>query len=293
MATTAAAYASEAKVYYRIDGYFLDTADADYKNYVFPLQPGSDYATPPGGNTAGGVFQSSKNDFTAPNGASGTIEFAAKKTTPQPILFNIVDNNLTEFNEDIHLVIFEEDKDGNPYQCGMVDECNVTILFDDLSPPAGSVDEFWNPDFSDAMLNNQNGSLVANPGTEAQSEVYSLAVTPNDQTVIGGAFSTYSDKNNTYTVNGIARLNTDGSLDTTFNSGVGINVHPGNEFIRSLALSGNKVVVGGHFSSFNGVPRSNIARLNSGWFAGHHLQSGRGGQRHGLECPGAAGWQGS
>ena len=255
--------AAAATVNYRIDGYFLDTGASDYQNYLFPLQPGSDYATPPGGGNVAGIFQSKISDFTPANGASGTLTFAAKKLTPQPILFTIVDNNLTEFNEDIHLTIFEEDKDGNPYQCGMVDECNVTILFDDLSPPAGSVDEFWNPDYSDAMLNNQNGSLLSDPGTEPLSEIYSLAVTPNDQTVIGGAFSTYSDKNNTYTVNGIARLNTDGSLDTTFNSGIGINVHPGNEFIRSIALTASNVVVGGHFSSFNGVPRSNIARLNN------------------------------
>jgi uncharacterized delta-60 repeat protein len=249
-------------LHYTIDGYFDTAGDADYENYVFPLQPGSDYATPPGGNNNAGVFQSPKNDFSPANGASGTLTFAAKKTISQPILINITDNNLTEFNEDIHLSIFEEDKDGNPYQCGMVDECTLTILFDDLSPPAGSVDEFWNPDFSDAMVNNENGSVVAYPGTEALSEVYSLAVAPNNKTVIGGAFSTYSDKNNTYTVNGIARLNTDGTLDTSFNSGVGINVHPGNEFIRSLALSGNQVVVGGHFSSFAGYTRANIARLN-------------------------------
>ena len=263
IATTAAEYANEAKVNYVIDGYFLDSTEVEYNNYVFPLQPGSDYATPPGGTDVGGIFQSKNSDFNPSGGASGTLDFPAKKLTPQPILFNVTDNNLTEFNEDFHIVIFEEDKDGNPYQCGMVDECNVTILFDDLNPPAGSVDEYWNPDFSDAMLLNQNGSLVANPGTEALSEVYALAVTPNDQTVIGGAFSTYSDKNNTYTMSGIARLNKDGSLDTSFNPGVGVNVHPGNEFIRSLALSGNRVIVGGHFTSFNGVPRSNIARLNN------------------------------
>ena len=97
------------KVNYRVDGYFLDTGDSDYQNYVFPLQPGSDYATPPGGNDVAGVFQSATNDFTAPNGASGTLTFAAKKLTSQPILLNITDNNLTEFNEDIHLVIFEEE----------------------------------------------------------------------------------------------------------------------------------------------------------------------------------------
>ena len=205
-------------------------------------------------------------------------------------MFTIADNNLTEFNEDIHLAIFEEDKDGNPYQCGMVDECNVTILFDDLSPPAGSVDEFWNPDYSDAMLNNQNGSLLSDPGTEPLSEIYSLAVTPNDQTVIGGAFSTYSDKNNTYTVNGIARLNTDGSLDTTFNSGIGINVHPGNEFIRSIALSCEQRGGGWAFQFLQRSSAQQHCALEQRWFAGHHLQSGRGGQWHGLERPGAAEW---
>ena len=254
----------EVKLHYRIDNYFNSFNTAEYDNYNFPLMPGSDYATPP----SGPYPQSNVSDFTpGPGGATGILDFKDKSFNSQAIQININNNNLTEFNEDLHLSIFEDTGGQNPsyYQCGMVSECNVTILFNDLNPPAGSVDEFWNPDFSDEMWHQQNGSLVAFPGTEAASEVYSLAVTPNNQTIIGGAFVTYSDKNNLYNMNGLARLNTDGSLDTSFQTGVGINVHPGGEFIRSLALQPNdqRVLIGGLFSSYQGSYRENIARVNT------------------------------
>ena len=254
-----------ATVFYRFDDFFEDSDGVADENAVFPLQPGSDYATPFTANPplAGGIFGSTNFDF---NGGDGSLTFQAKKVASQPISFTVIDNSLTEFNKDIHIDIFEEDSknDNAPYQCGMVDECTVTILFDDLSPPAGSVDEFWNPDFGADMAvpTATIGSSVGNPGTE--SEVYGLAVTPNNQTIIGGAFVTYADGNNTYTVNGLARLNLDGSLDTTFSSGTGVNVVPGGEFIRSVALTANnQIVIGGHFSSYNGIERNSIARLNA------------------------------
>ena len=254
---------------YHINNYFTTKDPAfDQQNMYFPLQPGSDYATPFSAGSppvnVNGRYQSTNDDYNMVGGTSGTLSWDDKKFDPKPIQFNVLNNNLTEFNEDFIIDLYDLDKNQNWIQVGMVAETTVTILFDDLSPPAGSVDEFWNPDFGvDMAIPNPIGSLVVNPGTEPLSEVYSLAVMPNNQTVIGGAFSTYSDGDNTYTVNGICRLNTDGSRDTAFNPGTGINVVPGGEFIRSVALSGNKVVIGGHFSSFNGTSRLNIARLNA------------------------------
>ena len=250
-------------VFYRFDNYALDNTGDNSDNIYFPLQPGSDYATP---TTPGDVRDTAVIDYNPTAADPGTLTFAAKKFISQPISFNVTDNNLTEFNKDIHIDIYAEDSDKNPYQVGMVDECDVTILFDDLSPPAGSVDELWNPDYGSdlAVPTATIGSSVGNPGTESTSEIYGLAVTTNNETIIGGAFVTYADGNNTYTVNGLARLKLDGSLDTTFSSGTGVNVVPGGEFIRSVALTvNNQVVIGGKFASYNGVQRNSIARLNS------------------------------
>src|ERR1039458_5019292 len=105
-------------------------------------------------------------------------------------------------------------------------------------------------------------TTVPNPGTDPFGEVYSVTLATNDQAIIGGAFATYSDGANTYTVNGLARLNLDGSLDPTFNPGSGVNVFPGSEFIRSVGMFRDKVVIGGSFTSYNGVQRNNIARVN-------------------------------
>ncbi|HQQ75199.1 MAG TPA: delta-60 repeat domain-containing protein, partial [Pseudomonadales bacterium] len=57
-------------------------------------------------------------------------------------------------------------------------------------------------------------------------------------------------------INRIARLNSDGSLDTGFS--------PSSPNIYSLAVQSNgRILIGGAFSAVNGVARYNIARLNS------------------------------
>src|SRR5262249_25271908 len=59
---------------------------------------------------------------------------------------------------------------------------------------------------------------------------------------------------------GITRLNPDGSPDSAFNPGTGV----GDNFVNSIALQTNgQIVIGGAFSSFAGVSRQNIARLNA------------------------------
>ncbi|MCB0351214.1 MAG: delta-60 repeat domain-containing protein, partial [Bdellovibrionales bacterium] len=58
----------------------------------------------------------------------------------------------------------------------------------------------------------------------------------------------------------LARINSDGSLDTSFvHTGSGLN-----NFVTSLLLqSDGKVLVGGDFSSYNGVSAPRLARINS------------------------------
>ena len=65
--------------------------------------------------------------------------------------------------------------------------------------------------------------------------------------------------NNQANIYRLARVNTDGSLDQTFNTGNGAN-----SFVSALAIdSSGKVVIGGAFTSFNGVSRNRIARVNA------------------------------
>jgi hypothetical protein len=57
--------------------------------------------------------------------------------------------------------------------------------------------------------------------------------------------------------NNIARLNANGSLDTSFNPGTGADGS-----VRAIALqSDGKVLIGGDFITVNGVVRPHIARL--------------------------------
>jgi uncharacterized delta-60 repeat protein len=108
---------------------------------------------------------------------------------------------------------------------------------------------------------NTDGTLdtqfSANGGSGANSQVNSVAIQPDGKIVIGGFFASF----NGTTANGIARLNSDGTLDTAFtiNNGTGAN-----GTVDSLAIqTDGKIVVGGQFTTFNGTTVNRIARLNS------------------------------
>jgi len=93
------------------------------------------------------------------------------------------------------------------------------------------------------------------PGEGANGNIRSLALQPNGRVLIGGGFTNY----NGISRNGIARLNADGSLDASFNPGIGAN-----SWVNSLALQPDgKVLIGGEFTNYNGISRNRIARLNA------------------------------
>jgi uncharacterized delta-60 repeat protein len=96
--------------------------------------------------------------------------------------------------------------------------------------------------------------LTFNPAAGADSSVFSIAVQADGRPLIAGYFTNF----NGVSRRGIARLNTDGSLDQTFDPGTGALLG-----ISSIALQGDgKVLLGGNFTTFDGVSRSGIARLN-------------------------------
>ena len=103
---------------------------------------------------------------------------------------------------------------------------------------------------------NTDGSidLSFNPGTGANNIIYSALIQPDGKIIIAGQFTSY----NGTTRNRIARLNSDGSLDNSFDPGVG----PDN-IIFSALLSNGKILIGGQFTTVNGISRNYIAQLNS------------------------------
>ncbi len=104
---------------------------------------------------------------------------------------------------------------------------------------------------------NSDGSLDGSftTGTGANNQVHSTAIQSDGKIIIGGQFTNY----NGTAQKSIARLNADGSLDTGFLIGTGAN---GTVWTISLQSDG-KIIIGGNFTTYNGLSRNGIARLNS------------------------------
>src|SRR5262249_50381955 len=85
-------------------------------------------------------------------------------------------------------------------------------------------------------------------------EVSAVAVQTNGAVIIVGQFSFV----NGAARKGIARLQTNGVVDPSFNPGSGFDAG-----VWAVAIQPNgQIVVGGDFSTINFAPRSRIARLN-------------------------------
>ena len=104
---------------------------------------------------------------------------------------------------------------------------------------------------------NTDGTLdgTFNPGTGANSYVSTTAIQSDGKIIIGGAFTSYNGTG----INRIARLDTNGTLDPTFNIGTGTN----DNIFTSAIQSNGKIIIGGYFFLYNGTAKGNIARLNT------------------------------
>jgi uncharacterized delta-60 repeat protein len=92
-----------------------------------------------------------------------------------------------------------------------------------------------------------------NAGTGFNMQPDEVIVQPDGKILACGSFAGY---NGTWRSN-LARINPDGSVDTSFNATI-------DNRVRAVAVQPNgKVLIGGDFVTINGVTRSNLARLNS------------------------------
>lgn len=94
-----------------------------------------------------------------------------------------------------------------------------------------------------------------NTGTGFNNSVYSIAVQPDGKIIVAGDFTTYKG----ITENRIIRLNTDGSKDSSFNTGTGFN-----SFVSTIEVqTDGKIIMGGFFTAYKGVTQNKIIRLNT------------------------------
>lgn len=104
---------------------------------------------------------------------------------------------------------------------------------------------------------NADGSLDTSfdPGLGALGDILAVALQPDGKVVVGGTFQTIGAISRRY----LARFHPDGGLDMSFDPGGGPD-----HYVRTLALQPDgRLLIGGSFSSVQGVPRNIVARLES------------------------------
>jgi uncharacterized delta-60 repeat protein len=103
---------------------------------------------------------------------------------------------------------------------------------------------------------NSDGSLddTFDAGTGLNDDAYEITITNNNKIVIGGYFNSF----NGTPINRLVVLNSDGSMDNSFNSGTG----PNDVVNVILTQNDGKILIGGNFTSYNGTSRTGITRLN-------------------------------
>lgn len=103
----------------------------------------------------------------------------------------------------------------------------------------------------------QNGTVdnTFTSGLGVEGPVRATALQKNDKLIIGGIFNSY----NTTLIKNLARINSDGTLDNTFNFG---GVGPNNEIFEIFLQRDGKILISGFFNKYNNINYNGFVRLN-------------------------------
>ena len=106
-------------------------------------------------------------------------------------------------------------------------------------------------------LGNFDEAFYAAIGTGPNVTVHNILVLPDNSIVITGAFTTF----NGTSYNRILRINSNGTLNTSFITNMGTGFL-GGDVLQTVLTPAGKLLCLGNFTSYNGVARSRIVQLN-------------------------------
>jgi uncharacterized delta-60 repeat protein len=121
---------------------------------------------------------------------------------------------------------------------------------------------------------NPDGTLDDTFAARVNDGVFTIVQQPDGKLLIGGMFLEV----NAQPRKNVAQLNPDGTLDTTFDTNWG----PSGGWVETIAVQGDKVLIGGHFDFLNRQPRDNIARLNPNGSLDESFTAGSNGDIHSI-----------
>ena len=118
-----------------------------------------------------------------------------------------------------------------------------------------------------ARIATGSGTVDSGFTTSVSGDVYAIKVQPDNNVLIGGAFTSVTDTIHTTYINYVTRLTTSGSVDSAFSTslGTGPNAPVYAIALQSQSPNTGNILIGGLFTSVNGStnPRSRLARLSS------------------------------
>ncbi|MEO5667456.1 MAG: delta-60 repeat domain-containing protein [Bdellovibrionota bacterium] len=128
----------------------------------------------------------------------------------------------------------------------------------------GNFDEIGGVARKNIMKVDSSGAVLTsfNPGTGLNGTAQALARDPvSGKIYVGGGFTSYRSTSSP----GIVRINTDGTLDSSFVVGTGFKEGSGNGYVYRIVVDPHtaKVYVAGSFNSYKGATAARLVRLNT------------------------------
>jgi uncharacterized delta-60 repeat protein len=111
------------------------------------------------------------------------------------------------------------------------------------------------PGSNDTTFNTYDDGSMGNGNAFPTGWVNTTKIQSDGKIVVGGSFGSYNGFSRAY----ITRLNTNGSIDNSFNVGTGFN----NSVYAIDIQSNGQIIIGGSFLGYNGINCNNLARVNS------------------------------